>query len=165
MNDAPEAADDTGGVPAGVPAIVAYILAGMAGLAYGASMLVESAVALAKAAGVSESLIGLTLVALGTSLPELAATLVASYRRHADIAIANVLGSNIFNILAVLGTGALFGPMRFSAHIVTIDQWVMLAAAIVLLPMMVTGWHISRREGATLLCAYGVYIGTLAFGY
>lgn len=159
------ASEDTGGVPASIPAVTAYIVAGMAGLVYGATMLVDAAVALAKSAGVSESIIGLTLVALGTSLPELAATLVAAYRRHADIAIANVLGSNIFNILAVLGTGALFGPMRFSAHIVAIDQWVMLGTAVVLLPMMVTGWRISRREGATLLCAYVVYIGILATGY
>lgn len=159
------AAEETGGIPARIPAIAGFILVGLAGLAYGAAMLVESAVALAVAAGVSESIIGLTLVAIGTSLPELAATLVAAYRRHADIAIANVLGSNLFNILAVLGTGALFGQLRFSAHIVTIDLWVMLAAAAVLLPMMVTGWRVSRREGAILLCAYAAYLGFLATGH
>lgn len=156
-----EVAEETSGIPKNGFAIAAYILSGFAGLAYGAALLVEAAVALAEAAGISQAIIGLTLVAFGTSLPELAATIVAAYRRHTDIAIANVLGSNIFNIIGVLGTGALFGPLPFSPHIVTIDQWIMLAAAVALLPIMVTGWRVSRGEGSVLLGAYIVYIGSL----
>ena len=154
-------AEETSGIPTNLAIIAVFIAGGFAGLAFGANLLVDAAVALAKAAGISEAIIGLTLVAFGTSLPELAATMVAAYRRHTDIAIANVLGSNIFNILGVLGTGALFGPLPFSAHIVTIDQWVMLAAAAILLPIMITGWRVSRTEGAILLIAYATFVGTL----
>lgn len=154
-------ADETSGIPQSSIVITIYILGGFAGLAYGAALLVEAAVTIAEAAGVSQSIIGLTLVAFGTSLPELAATLVAAYRRHTDIAIANVLGSNIFNILGVLGTGALFGPLGFSTHIITIDQWVMLGTAVILLPIMITGWRVSRSEGALLLFSYSAYIGSL----
>lgn len=156
-----EVAEETSGIPKSWFAIAAYILSGFAGLAYGAALLVEAAVALAEAAGISQAIIGLTLVAFGTSLPELAATIVAAYRRHTDIAIANVLGSSIFNILGVLAAGALFGPLPFSPHIVMIDQWIMLAAAVALLPIMVTGWRVSRGEGSVLLGAYIVYIGSL----
>ena len=87
--------------------------------------------------------------------------MVAAYRRHADIAIANVLGSNIFKFLGVLGAGALIGPLPFSEHIVTVDQWIMLASAVILMPIMVTGWRVSRTEGAALLAAYATYIGSL----
>jgi cation:H+ antiporter len=154
-------ADESNGIPQSAIVITIYIFGGFAGLAYGASLLVEAAVTIAEAAGVSQSIIGLTLVAFGTSLPELAATLVAAYRRHTDIAIANVLGSNIFNILGVLGAGALFGHLGFSEHIVSIDQWVMLGTAVILLPIMITGWRVSRAEGAVLLLGYVAYIGSL----
>lgn len=154
-------ADETSGIPQSTIVITIYILGGFAGLAFGAALLVDAAVTIAEAAGVSQSIIGLTLVAFGTSLPELAATLVAAYRRHTDIAIANVLGSNIFNVLGVLGAGALFGPLGFSEHIVSIDQWVMLGTAVILLPIMISGWRVSRAEGAVLLLAYVVYMGSL----
>lgn len=156
-----EMAEETSGIPRSTLSISIYILGGFAGLAYGAALLVESAVVIAEAAGVSQSIIGLTLVAFGTSLPELAATLVAAYRRHTDIAIANVLGSNIFNILGVLGAGALFGPLGFSDHIVTIDQWVMLGSVVILLPILISGWRVSRAEGGLLLAGYAAYIGSL----
>ncbi len=156
-----EVAEETSGIPKNKLVVAAYIAGGFAGLAIGASLLVEAAIALAEAAGVPQSIIGLTLVAFGTSLPELAATMVAAYRRHTDIAIANVLGSNIFNILGVLGAGALFGPLTFAGRIVMVDQWVMLSAAVVLLPIMITEWRVSRREGGALLAAYAIYIGSL----
>jgi cation:H+ antiporter len=160
-----EVADETSGIPKGTFTIAIYIVGGFAGLAYGASLLVEAAVAIAEAAGISQSTIGLTLVAFGTSLPELAATMVAAYRRHTDIAIANVLGSNIFNVLGVLGAGALFGPLSFSDHIVSIDQWIMLGSAIVLLPIMISGWRVSRTEGAFLLASYIAYMGSLTIRF
>ena len=141
-------------VPTGVVKIIACILAGFAGLVYGAALLIESAVAIAEAAGIPQSIIGLTLVAFGTSVPELTATMIAAYRHRTDVAVANVLGSNIFNILGVLGTGALFGPLGFSGHIVAVDQWIMLASAALLLPVMITGLRISRLEGACMLGAY-----------
>lgn len=157
-----EIAEETTGVPDHAVVILLYVLAGIAGLVYGAAVLVGSAVSIAESAGVPQSIIGLTLVALGTSLPELAATAVAAFRRHTDVAIANVLGSNIFNVLGVLGVGAAVRPLTFSPDIVAIDVWVMLAASIVLVPIMVTGWRICRAEGAVLLALYFAYIGSLA---
>lgn len=142
------------GIPMGILKIITCILGGFVGLVYGAALLVETAVAIAEAVGIPQSIIGLTLIAFGTSLPELTATMIAAYRHHADVAVANVLGSNIFNILGVLGTGALFGPLEFSGHIVAVDQWIMLASAVLLLPIMVTGRRISRLEGAFMLSAY-----------
>lgn len=147
-------AEKNAGFPTGVPRIIACILGGFVGLAYGAALLVESAVAIAEAVGVSQSVIGLTLIAFGTSVPELAATMIAAYRNHTDVAVANILGSNIFNILGVLGAAALFGPLGFSGHIVTVDQWIMLLSAVILLPVMITGMRVSRVEGAIMLGAY-----------
>ena len=80
--------------------------------------------------------------------------MIAAYRHRTDVAVANVLGSNIFNILGVLGAGALFGHLGFSDHIVAVDQWIMLASAVLLLPVMITGLRISRLEGAFMLGAY-----------
>jgi cation:H+ antiporter len=105
--------------------------------------------------------IGLTIVAGGTSLPELATSAVAAARRQADIALANVIGSNIFNILGILGVAALVRPLSVAPALVTSDMWWMLAFSLVLLPMMLRGMRISRREGATLLAGYGVYLWLL----
>ncbi|MEX2618199.1 MAG: calcium/sodium antiporter [Alphaproteobacteria bacterium] len=147
--------------PSGLPIIGGYLIAGIAGLVYGASLLVDSAVTLAEAAGVPQSIIGLTLVAFGTSLPELGATAVAAWRRHTDIAIANVVGSNIFNILGVLGTGAIFQPLIIAPEIANIDQWIVLVSAIILVPIIITGWRINRMEGVVLLLLYAGYIGSV----
>jgi len=157
-----EFAEETAGIQEQSLVIFGYLLSGIAGLVYGAALLVDSAVSIAHAAGVSQSVIGLTVVAFGTSLPELAATAVAAWRRHTDIAIANVLGSNIFNILGVLGIGAIFRPLSFAADIADVDQWVMLAAAFVLIPILVTGWRICRAEGAVLLILYAGYIASIS---
>ncbi len=110
-------------------------------------------------------MIGLTLVAVGTSLPELGATAVAAWRRHTDVAVANVLGSNLFNVLLVLGATAVAAPLPFAADIVAVDLWVMLAAGVILIPIMVSGWHISRTEGGALLGFYAVYIVSLGLGF
>ncbi len=157
-----EFAEETSGIPLRWPMIAGYLLSGIAGLVYGAALLVDAAVSIAQDAGVPQSVIGLTVVAFGTSLPELAATAVAAWRRHTDIAIANVLGSNIFNILGVLGVGAIFRPLGFAEDIATIDQWVMLASAFVLIPILVTGWRICRLEGAVLLVLYAGYIASMS---
>ncbi len=157
-----EFAEETAGVPQRPLVIFAYLISGIAGLVYGAALLVDAAVSIARDAGVPQSVIGLTVVAFGTSLPELAATAVAAWRRHTDIAIANVLGSNIFNILGVLGVGAIFRPLTFAHDIAAIDQWIMLAAAFILIPILVTGWRICRAEGAVLLALYAGYIASVS---
>jgi cation:H+ antiporter len=154
-------ADEMPNAPSGLLSISGHLVAGILGLVYGASLLVDSAVTVAESAGVPQSVIGLTLVALGTSLPELGATAVAAWRRHTDIAIANVVGSNIFNILGVLGVGAIFQPLTIAPEISNIDQWIVLVSAIVLVPILVTGWRIDRKEGFVLLLLYIGYIGSM----
>ncbi len=151
-------------VPGGSPlrdgalAVVGLVL-----LVLGADALVEGATALARAAGVSELVVGLTLVAAGTSLPELATSLVASLRGERDLAVGNVVGSNIFNVLAVLGAGAVAGGgMDVAGGLLLFDFPVMLAVAVACLPVFVTGASISRREGAVFVfyyVLYAVYLG------
>lgn len=157
-------AEETAGVPSVMPTVLLYVVVGLVALIGGAHLLVEGAVGVARAAGVSESVIGLSIVAVGTSLPELTATAVAAWRRHTDVAIANVLGSNLFNVLLILGAAAMLRPLPIDHDFVTVDLWVMLAAGVVLIPIMVTGWHISRKEGIFLLVLYAVYIAGLATG-
>jgi len=157
-------AEETAGVPGAMPLALLYVAVGLAALMGGAHLLVEGAVGVARAAGVSESVIGLSVVAVGTSLPELTATAVAAWRRHTDVAVANVLGSNLFNVLLILGAASLVRPLPIDPDFVTVDLWVMLGAGILLIPIMVTGWHISRKEGAFLLALYSLYIAGLAAG-
>jgi cation:H+ antiporter len=129
-------------------------------LVAGATLLIKGAVDLARLAGVSEAVIGLTLVAVGTSLPELATSVVASMRREGDIAIGNVLGSNLFNILGILGITALLAPVA-SGGISWFDLSAMVAIAIIAVPMLHSGLVISRGEGAVLLALYIAYLGWL----
>ena len=112
----------------------------------------------------TERVIGLTIVAVGTSAPELAASLVAAYRGRTDLALANIIGSNIFNILGILGITALIHPIPIAEAIVQTDVWWMLAFAVVLFPMMRKGKSISRIEGGVLLAGYGFYVVTLLRG-
>lgn len=135
------------------------IIGGLVLLIAGARILLIGAVALATEAGLSEALIGLTLVAVGTSLPELAVSLMAALRRHADVAVGNVLGSNIFNALGILGVSALLQPLPLAERIAGFDQWVMLAAALLLVVFLYTGRRLSRTEGAMLLLGYVAYVG------
>lgn len=157
-------AEETGGVPDSAALVSLFLGVGLASLVGGAHLLVDGAVGIARTAGVSESVIGLSLVAVGTSLPELVATVIAAWRRHSDVAVANVLGSNLFNVLLILGASSMAAPLPFAPDIVLIDLWVMLGAGAVLVPMMISGWHISRREGAVLLVLYLVYMTALAAG-
>ncbi|MFP4275442.1 MAG: calcium/sodium antiporter [Paracoccaceae bacterium] len=130
----------------------------------GAAALVEGAVALATQAGLPEAVIGLTLVAVGTSLPELATSVIAARRGQPEVALGNILGSNVFNVLGILGVTALIAPLPVDAMIRGFDIWVMLAATLALLAVAWTGTRISRREGLALLLAYLVYVGWLARG-
>lgn len=141
---------------------LALALVGLVGVVAGADLLVDAAVAIARAAGVSETVIGLTIVALGTSLPELATAVVAGLKRHTEVAFGNVVGSNIFNILFILGTTATVQPIPIPPEIVRLDIWVMVAATVLMLVMVRSGWRVTRLEGALLLSGYGLYIGVLA---
>lgn len=138
--------------------------AGIVAVIAGAWSLVEGASTLARRAGVSEGVIGLTVVAVGTSLPELATSVVAAYKRHADVALGNIIGSNIFNILAILGTTAVVKPLPIPAEMARFDVWVTLATALVLMVFAATGLRLSRPEGAVFVAAYLGYIGYLAAG-
>lgn len=141
----------------GIPVSIVLMIAGLGLLILGANLFVQSAVAIAKMFNVSDAIIGLTIVAIGTSLPELITSIVASYKKEADIAIGNVVGSNVFNILGILGITALIIPIS-SVGISYIDLGVMLVTAIILFPLSRTGFSISRMEGALLLAGYAGYI-------
>jgi len=143
------------------PGII-YTVLGLVGLTGGAALLIDGAQSVARIWGVPESVIGLSLIALGPSVPELFATVVAALRRHGDVAVGNVLGSNLFNILGTLGATTLVGPLSIAPDIQRIDIWVMLAATLIAVPLMVTDWRLSRGEGVFLLCAYGAYVVNLA---
>jgi cation:H+ antiporter len=142
----------------GIWSQVAFVAGGIALLTVGGRVLVMGAVDLATLAGVSERIIGLTVVAVGTSLPELAASIVAARRGHAEMALANVIGSNIFNILGVLGTVALVRPIPVTSAILSTDMWWMLGFSLLLFPLMQRRLKVAKTEGALLLVAYGVYL-------
>lgn len=135
------------------------LFGGLALLLSGSRILIHGAVGVAEGFGVSEAVIGLTLVAVGTSLPELTISLMAALRRHADVAVGNILGSNIFNLLGILGFSALLAPLGMDARILSFDQWVMLAAALLLVWFLHTGRRLSRAEGVVLLLGYAAYLG------
>lgn len=133
------------------------IALGVIGLPIGAHLLVHGAQSIAMELGVSEAAIGLTLVAIGTSLPEFATTVMAAFRKQADVAIGNVIGSNIFNILGVFGVAALVGDQPTPAGFLELDLWIMLASALVLAPFIIGRMNIGRLTGALFTCAYVIY--------
>jgi cation:H+ antiporter len=138
------------------------IVAGLVAAIFGAGWLVDGAVVLASAAGVSESVIGLTVVAVGTSLPELIACVVAVLRKHEDVALGNIVGSNIYNILGILGLTGLIRPIEVPAEIAAFDIWVMLGVTALLIVQLRSGWRLSRIEGAVLVALYAAYTTFLA---
>lgn len=135
-----------------------WVAFGLAALVVGAHFLVDGAVSVARDFGVSEAFIGLTIVAVGTSLPEVATSLIAAFRRQSDIAIGNVIGSNIFNVLGILGVTALITPIPVSDRFLTFDLPVMIAALCVLTGLLLTRPQIGRGVGAMMLLGYGIYI-------
>ncbi len=137
------------------------LVAGIALLGLGAQSTVSGASQLARLWGWSERLIGLTIVSAGTGLPEVVASLVSSLRGRSDVAIGNVIGSNLFNILMILGLTGLVIPLPVQASIVSSDCWWMLGVTAVLLPILLNGRRINRWEGAVLLAAYAAYLGVL----
>lgn len=156
-------AEQLGSLPG--PAFVAWIatIGGLAAVLFGADQLVTGGTALAKAAGVSDAVIGLTLVAVGTSLPELAASVMAGVRGHPDLAIGNIVGSNLFNILLVGGTVATMTAVPVDPQLVRFDIWVMLGATVLLMPVLL-GRGFGRLPGLAFLAAYAGYITLQAIG-
>jgi cation:H+ antiporter len=142
-----------------------FIIIGLIGLLGGAYLMVKSAVFVARELGISELVIGLSMVALGTSLPELMAAIVGSYRRESDIVMGNIIGSNIFNILFVIGLIALVNPLTLSKGILRIELPVMILFSLVLFLLMRTGFVLNRSEGLLLLVGYGAFISYLFLGY
>ncbi len=141
--------------------ILAILAVGVVGLPIGANLLVEGAVNIAKQAGVEDAIIGLTMVAIGTSLPELATTVMAAYRREADVAFGNVIGSNLFNLLGVIGATSLITSMPVSQEFIGFDFWVMLASSLVLFPFIWFKINLGKLWGAVFLTVYSVYIWML----
>jgi cation:H+ antiporter len=144
--------------PARLAADAGLVVAGLGVLVVGTEWAVGSAVAIARTLGVSELVIGLTLVAGGTSLPELATSVMAALRGQRDIAVGNIVGSNIFNILGILGVSSLIVPIAVSPAALWFDMPVMIAVALACLPIFLSGASISRWEGAAFLVAYGGYL-------
>lgn len=140
---------------------IGWVVAGIALLGLGATATVNGAVSLARLAGLSERVIGLTIVAAGTSLPEIVASVVSTIRGRDDVAIGNVIGSNIFNILMILGLPALVAPLPVNPAITGFDAWWMLGLTLLLFPLMFTRLRIDRWEGFALLGVFATYTGIL----
>lgn len=134
---------------------------GIALTIYGAKLLVDGAIDLARSQGISEATIGLTIVAVGTSLPELVTSIVAAFRRNTDIALGNVIGSNIYNIWFILGVTAIIHPIPVPQSIIAMDIWVMLAVSLLLIAIIWKWNTISRPVGVLFLVLYGAYIAAL----
>ncbi|MBO6775465.1 MAG: calcium/sodium antiporter [Marinibacterium sp.] len=135
-----------------------FLVLGLVGLPLGASLLVENASIIARTYGVSDTVIGLTLVALGTSLPELATTVMAALRRQADVALGNVIGSNMFNLLGIMGVASFFGHIPVPPAFLAFDLWVMMAASLVLIPFVFFKVDITRPIGVLLTALYVIYV-------
>ncbi len=160
-NEIVEAATQEGGPsPRTMTRDLAFIAVGIAGLVLGALAIRESAVALAEAMGISELVIGLTLVSIGTSLPELATCAVAALRHEADIAVGNILGSNVFNIAGVLGVTSIIAPLEFDHDVLRLEFPAVLAMTVLMVPIVRHKLVIRRREGVVLL---SLYLALLAF--
>ena len=144
---------------------ISLVIVGLVGLVIGSKWLVDSAVSIAQAFGVSELIIGLTIVAAGTSMPEVATSVVAALRGERDIAVGNVVGSNIFNILCVIGLSSIVSPsgVAISETALRFDIPVMIAVAVACLPVFFAGYRITRLNGVVFLLFYAAYLVYLIF--
>ena len=134
------------------------VIAGLAGVMIGARFLIDGAQGLARAFGVTEEVIGLTLIAFGTSVPELATTIVAAMRRHADVALGNVMGSNLFNLMGVMGVVTCVVPIELPEQILRFDLWVMAGVSAMMIQFMYSGLRLSRTEAALFLLTYATFL-------
>jgi len=155
------AGDDLESAGSNLLIAVAFVVGGLLATVFGARLLVTGAIVVAREAGISETVIGLTLVALGTSLPELVTSVIAALKKHSDVAFGNVVGSNIFNLLFILGTTAVVKPIAVPPEIVRLDIWVMLGSSLLLILFAATGRRINRIEGAGFFACYLLYTGYL----
>lgn len=142
---------------------ILLLIGGCIGLVFGSQWLLDAATNIATEAGVDPFIIGVTILAFGTSVPELAASAIAAYRKQTDIAIGNLIGSNIFNILCVVGLTGTVAEMPLKKEVLTYDAWWMLGISAVLLPLMLFGRKIHRWKGALLVLAYFTYLLILVF--
>lgn len=153
-----ELSDGVSGLPQKMWVIIGFILVGILGLPLGAHFVVDGGTDIARAFGVSDSAIGLSLIAFGTSLPELATTVIAAFRRQPDVAVGNVLGSNLFNILGIMGITAMVAPIEVPHSFLWFDLWVMLIAALLVVPFAMSKGTITRAAGAFFFFGYAAYL-------
>lgn len=145
--------------------MAAKLAGGLAGVLLGSELLVDGATGIARAAGISESVIGLTLVAVGTSLPELATSIAAARHRHTDLVLGNVIGSNIFNILAIMGVVSTVHPVAVPKDIVAFDLWVMVGVTIGFVALSMAARRIGRRISSGFIALYAGYVVLLFSGF
>lgn len=153
-----ETVDGVAGIPQKRWVVAGFIFAGIAGLPLGAHLMVDNGAAIARVYGISDAAIGLTIIALGTSLPELATSLSAALRGHCGVALGNVLGSNLFNILAIMGITAMVAPIPVPESILKYNLWIMLAAALAIVPFAFGRRRITRIPAAIFVFSYVVYL-------
>lgn len=154
-------AEDARKGPGNMALSLLMAVGGIAITIFGARFLVDGSITLAKSFGISDTIIGLTIVAVGTSMPELVTSVMAALRKHADVAYGNIVGSNIFNVLFILGTTAVIQPIDIPAQIAVLDIWVMLAATALLVLFARTGITLQRWEGGVFVACYAAYTGYL----
>lgn len=156
-----EGADEISQIKDKISISIVYLVIGLIGLYFGAEWLVDGATEIAKSFGMEERIIGVTVVAFGTSVPELITSAMAAYRGETDISIGNLIGSNIFNIMAVIGMTSIITPIAVSENSLNVDFWWMIGIAVALLPLMIFGKKIGRIKGALLVSTYVLYISIL----
>lgn len=157
-SSAPEPEEEGLTAPAALPVSLLWVVLGLVALMAGARFLVDGAVSIARGHGISEAFIGLTIVAVGTSLPELATSLIAALRRQSEIAIGNIVGSNIFNILGILGATAMIAPIPVAPRFLTFDLPVMIGVSLVLAALLLMRPVVGRGAGVVMLVAYMAYV-------
>lgn len=138
--------------------IAFFLIVGLIGLPLGANLLIDGATNIARSFHISEAVIGLTLVAVGTSLPELATTVMAALRRQSDVALGNVIGSNLFNLLGIMGIASLVGNIPVDPEFLRFDLWIMLGASLLLVPFVFLKKDIGRKTGIGLSFIYAAYV-------
>ncbi|WP_138465311.1 calcium/sodium antiporter [Poseidonocella sp. HB161398] len=138
--------------------VATWLVLGLIGLPVGANLLIEGSVNIARTFGISETAIGLTLIAVGTSLPELATSVMAALRRHAEVALGNVIGSNVFNLLGIIGVTSFVGKIPVDPQFLQMDLWVMLGSSVLLVPFVLMGRNLTRVAGALLVLLYAGYL-------
>lgn len=156
-----ETIDGVEGVPHSLWAALAFLVVGVIGLPLAADATVDSASSIARSLGVPEVIIGLTIIAIGTSLPELVTTVMAALKGRVDVGVGNVIGSNVFNILFILGATASITTLPIAEQILRFDIWVMLASSALLLPLVLMKMTIGRKIGLAFLALYAIYLGLL----